>query len=189
MFEPDKEMVADYYSKGLISFPYWSQVWPSAIALARFLMQHSHFMQHKQVLELAAGLGLPAVVAARYASSVVASDYAPEAVAAMQQTVAYNLLQNVQVQLLDWTHLPADLTADVLLLSDVSYDASLFAIQEKVVRAFLKRKTTVIISTPQRLIAKEAIAPLLPFCVHQEEVTVLHYAKEVAITVMVLRHH
>jgi methyltransferase-like protein 23 len=186
LYEPDKEAVAESYQKGEILFPYWSQVWPAAIALARFIAQYPHFISNKKVVELAAGLGLPSFVAASHAASVLISDYAPNAVLCMQKTVAYHKLQNVHVQLLDWTALPEDLSAGVLLLSDVSYDTSLFAIQEKIVRQFLAQGTTVIISTPQRLVAKEAIAPMLELCTYQEEIRVIHAEKEIATTILVL---
>ena len=187
LFEPDRNTIMDSYYNGLIPFPYWSQVWPAAVALARFLSSHHHYTRDKHVLELAAGLGLPSVVAAQNAASVVASDYAAEAVRAMKLTIEYNSLQNMQVQLLDWYTLPANLSADVLLLSDVNYDATLFTIQEKAIRRFLQQDTVVIISTPQRLIAKEAIMPLVSFCAHQEEMVIVHRGTVVMITVMVLQ--
>jgi hypothetical protein len=54
------------------------------------------------------------------------------------------------------------------------------------VNTFLFKGTTVLLSTPQRLLAKEFIAPLLAYCEQQEEVVVLHKGNEVAITVLVL---
>jgi predicted nicotinamide N-methyase len=187
LYEPDKEAIAASYQKGEIAFPYWSQVWPAAIALSQFVIHHPPYIAGKKVLELAAGLGLPSIVAAQYATSVLASDYAEEALLSVRKTIEHHQLQNVHAQLLDWDYLPADLTTEVLLLSDVSYDAALFSVQEKIIRQFLASGTTVIISTPQRLIAKEAIAPLLVFCTHQEEIILMHNGKEVATTVIVLQ--
>lgn len=186
LFEPEMATVMNSYNTGQITFPYWSKVWPAAIGLARFLIHHPCYIRGKKVVELAAGLGLPAVVATQHATFVIASDYMDEAVTAMQQTVAYNHLQNMQVQLLDWYTLPADLTTDILLLSDVSYDTTLFAVQEKVITKFLQQGTTVIISTPQRLMAKEAIMPLLSFCRHREELVVTQNGATVMISIMVL---
>lgn len=189
LYEPDINAIMDSYHQGFIPFPYWSQVWPAALALAGFLSHHPHYTRGKQVLELAAGLGLPALVAAGNAAFVIAGDYEPEAISVMQQTATLNGLQNMHIQLLDWYALPACLTADVLLLSDVSYNAALFEVQEKVIRQFLQQGTVVIISTPQRLVAKAAILPLLSFCNHQQEITVLHNKAAVPVTVMVLRQN
>src|SRR5690349_17663578 len=62
-------------------FPYWTQVWPAALAMAEFIVYHPAYVQNKKVLELAAGLGLPSLVAARWADEVFCSDYLPDAVA------------------------------------------------------------------------------------------------------------
>ena len=64
-----------------IAFPYWSKVWPSAEALALFILQHPEYIAGKMVVELGAGLGLPSLVAAQMAASVLCTDYEPEAVA------------------------------------------------------------------------------------------------------------
>lgn len=187
LFEPAKEAITNSYRSGEIDFPYWSQVWPAAIGMAQFLSRYAGYIANKKVLELGAGLGLPAIVASYHAAAVITSDYVPEAVAAMQQTVVYHQLQNVAVRLLDWTALPDNLTADVLLLSDVSYDAQLFALQEKLIRQFLQTGTTVIISTPQRLSAREALIPLLSFCKQQEEMLIIQQQQEVTISIFVLQ--
>lgn len=189
LFEPDRAIVINNYQNGHIAFPYWSQVWPAAIGLSRFIINHPHYTQGKHVLELAAGLGLPSIVAAANAASVVASDYEEEALSAIQKSTEFNHLQNLQVQLLNWYALPANLFADILLLSDVSYDAALFSVQEKVIHNFLQQGTVVIMSTPQRLIAKKALMPLHSFCIHQEEIVVLHNGAEVIITIMVMQQN
>lgn len=54
-------------SGSLKDFPYWSKCWPSAIALSNFIAKNQALIQDKQVLELATGLGLPSLVAARFA--------------------------------------------------------------------------------------------------------------------------
>ena len=188
LFEPDKEAVTASYHNGDIAFPYWSQVWPAAIGLAQFILQNPRYIVGKKVLELAAGLGLPSLVAAATGAAwVITSDYVAAAVAAMQQTITYHHVQNFEVRLLDWTALPNDLTAEVLLLSDVNYDEQLFSLQEKTISRFLQSGTTVIISTPQRLIAKQAIQSLLPFCRHQAELSVFHQQQAIAISLFILK--
>jgi predicted nicotinamide N-methyase len=152
--------------------PYWSQVWPSAISLCEFLERHPEFIQHKKVLELAAGLGLPSLLAAAYAKEVHCSDYIQEAVDIAQQSISYNKLTNIHCSLLDWNHLPENLTADVLLLSDINYEQAAFEILFNVLQRFLNNGSTIILSTPQRIMAKPFIERLLPWCIHQEEIVV-----------------
>ena len=168
-------------------FPYWTQVWPAALALAEFLWQHPHYVQGKEVLELAAGLGLPSLVAAQYAKWVCCTDYLPEAVAVMQQSVTYNQLTHVHCQVLNWHHLPPQLKTEVLLLSDINYDPQEFEVLYGVLTRFLAQGTTLLLSTPQRLMAKPFIERLLPWCVRQQQATVLHQEQNVAVTLLVLQ--
>lgn len=177
LFVPDISFVKQRYevekAKGATNgFPYWAKVWPAAIAMSSFLTEHSSFIQHKKVLELAAGLGLPSIVAASMAKEVCCSDYLQDAIDVIEQSVAVNNIHNVQCRLLNWHHLPNDLTADVLLLSDVNYEQEEFDVLYNVLQLFIKKGTTIILTTPQRLIAKSFISRLLNWVVYQQEMKV-----------------
>ncbi|MFT3827123.1 MAG: methyltransferase domain-containing protein [Chitinophagaceae bacterium] len=169
-----------------IPFPYWAKLWPSSLAMAIFLQQQTGYIKDKKVLELAAGLGLPSLVAAKYADRVCCSDYIADAVKVMQQTMAHHKLSNVECRVLNWHRLPADLTAEVLLLSDINYDPFEFDILFHVIKRFMETGTTIILSTPQRLMAKTFIERLLPWCVKQEEIAVPEGGQDTMISVLVL---
>lgn len=186
LYVPDANAVRTAYAKGEIPFPYWSQVWPAARALAQFIFSNPAFITSKHVLELGAGLGLPSLVAARFAASVHCTDVAPEAVEIVQASAGYSGLKNVYATVLDWHQLPPGLEAGVLLLSDINYEPAAFEQLRNVVTLFLEKNTRILVSTPQRLMAKEFIMPLLSHCSLQEEVIVDHDGRQVAITVMVL---
>ncbi len=186
IYVPVEQTIQEAYRRGEILFPYWSRVWPSALALSRFLVAHPQYTNRKKVLELAAGLGLPSLVAAGNAHKVVCSDNAPDAIPFIQRSAAENGLKNLFVQLLDWNDVPPGLVTDVLLLSDVNYDPVLFATQQKIILSFLQKGTTVILSTPQRLVAKEFVEWLLLYCVLQEEVVVEFEGRDVVVVVMVM---
>jgi predicted nicotinamide N-methyase len=187
LFVPDAGAVKKAWQSGDIPFPYWSQVWPSAKALATFLVQQPSFVRDKTVLELGAGLGLPSLVAARFAAQVRCTDYAPEAVDIAAASAAEAGLKNMTASVLDWQHLPPGLHADVLLLSDINYVPEAFAQLSFVIAGFLSQGTTVLLSTPQRLMAKDFLVPLLADCQQQKEIEVSHEGKNVVITVMVLK--
>ena len=74
---------------------------------------------------LAAGLGLPSLLAARYAYEVHASDHIPEAVELMKRSADLNGILNMKCSLLDWNCLPENIRTDILLLSDINYDPSI----------------------------------------------------------------
>lgn len=167
--------------------PYWAQVWPAARALCQFLAEQPHWIQHKKVLELAAGLGLPSLLAAQFADEVISSDYIDEAVESIQQSIEQNGFQNMQSRVLDWNALPPNLTADVILVSDINYEPAVFEIIYKVIENFLTAGTIILLSTPQRLMAKPFIERLVPFCILQKEITVNETLPETICTVMVLK--
>lgn len=186
LFVPEAEAVRNAYMNGDIPFPYWSQIWPAAKALAGFLLQHPFYTDKKKVVELGAGLGLPSLIAARNAAHVLCTDMAPEAIAVIKQSIAHLHLQAVAAEVMDWEHLPTDITADVLLLSDINYEPAAFASLQSVIASFLQKGTSVILSTPQRLMAKDFITPLLVDCTRQDEMKVTHEEKNAMITVIVL---
>lgn len=191
LWVPEPAGLKQHYEAGLntgtvTAFPFWARLWPSAIALSRFIAAHRRLTEGKEVLELAAGLGLPGLVAAAYAKQVVISDYIPEAVEMVQASIVLNKITNAHSRLLDWHALPADLTPDVLLLSDINYDPAAFEVLNSVLLGFLRKGTQIVLTTPQRLMAKPFIEQLLPYCIQQEEITVTGDEDITRITLLVL---
>jgi predicted nicotinamide N-methyase len=168
------------------SFPYWARLWPSAIALAGYLQKNTHLIQAKWVAELASGIGLPSLVAAGYAQKVWCSDLVAEAMEVVAKSAAHYQLENITAVACNWEHLPAALKPDVLLMSDVNYDPAAFASLEKVFQYFLEMGTTILLASPQRLMARPFIEKLLPFVVEQsvEEVTIDHQPATISIFVL-----
>lgn len=165
LYVPDPESVRQNYTDEKnrdqdTPFPYWAKVWPSAISMAEYLQQHADLIKGKKVLELAAGLCLPSFIAAKYAEQVCCSDYLQEAVDLAAKNVLHNQLTNVNCQLYNWRHLPDHLSADILLMSDVNYTPEEFDQLTDVCERFLLRGTTIILTTPGRIMAKEFIGRL-----------------------------
>lgn len=193
LYVPDIIEVKEHYRRikkddPSLAFPYWSQVWPAAIGLCHFLAGNTGCLENKKVLELAAGLGLPSLLAAQYAHEVCASDHIPEAVELMRRSADYNGILNMQCSWLNWNHLPGSVVADTLLLSDVNYDPASFDAVYDLLQRFLNNGSTVVLSTPQRLMAKSFIDRLLPFCIKQEDVLVENAQQQTIITVLVLKN-
>jgi predicted nicotinamide N-methyase len=168
-----------------VPFPYWAQIWPAAIALSTFLDNHHDYVFDKQVLELAAGLGLPSLVAAGTgAKKVCVSDQSEEAVQVLQQVINHNRFTNMESRRLDWHQLPDNLHPDVLLLSDINYDPVEFDALFLVLTRFLQKGALLILSTPQRLMAKPFISRLMPWCIQQENQQI----EEKGVSIYVLKH-
>jgi methyltransferase-like protein 23 len=170
-----------------VDFPYWAKVWPSAIGLSMFLQQHPHLLQDKRVLELAAGLGLPSLVAAKYAQSVCCSDYVQAPLDFVKASAHHHQFTNIDYQTINWFAVPPNTTTDVLLLSDINYEPAAFAVLFEMIQAFLAKQTTIILSTPQRLLAKPFIAQLLPFCTLQTDIEVLENGVPICVQVLILQ--
>lgn len=191
LFVPKEASVKRIYKEqkaanGITPFPYWAKVWPSALALSAFIQQHASYVMGKKVLELAAGLGLPSLLAASYARTVWCSDYLPEALEVIDHSIGLNHATNISTHLLDWHHLPDDLSPEVLLLSDINYDPEEFEVLYEVLTGFLQLGTVILLSTPQRLMAKVFIERLLPWCVQQEEMPVAVDGETKLVSVLVL---
>lgn len=170
-----------------VDFPYWAKVWPSAIGLSMFLQQHPQLLQDKRVLELAAGLGLPSLVAANYAQSVCCSDYVQAPLDFVKASADHHQFANIDYQIINWFAVPPTIKTEILLLSDINYEPAAFAVLFEMIQAFLAKQTTIILSTPQRLLAKPFIAQLLPFCTSQTDIEVLENGEPVCVQVLILQ--
>jgi len=153
---PGYQRREDAMYTGSVGAPYWAKIWPSAIALTRFLQEHPELIMGKQVLELAAGLGLPSLYVSGIAAHVLCSDYDPEAVDFIRKNIGQNQCQHISAACIDWKELPKDLKTDLLLLSDINYDPKDFDILHALIEAFLRQGTTILLATPQRLVAKNS---------------------------------
>ena len=101
--------------------PYWAELWPSAVALARRAIESDLAGRH--VLEVGCGLGLPAVAAAHAGAFVLATDWAGDALTFVARNAARNGVR-VQTALLAWQH-PEALASrrfDIVLGADLLYE-------------------------------------------------------------------
>jgi predicted nicotinamide N-methyase len=103
--------------------PYWAELWPSGVALAREVAARA--LRGRRVVELGCGLGLPSVAAALAGGRVLATDWAQEAV----DMAAANAARNgagIETAVVDWRH-PRELVErgpwDLVLAADVLYEA------------------------------------------------------------------
>src|SRR5215213_7060643 len=101
--------------------PYWVELWPSAIALARVVARRP--LTGRRVLELGCGLGLPALAAAAAGGRVLATDWAPDAVAMAARNAEHNALQ-LETAVFRWDSDPEPLGPPwpLVLASDVLYE-------------------------------------------------------------------
>jgi predicted nicotinamide N-methyase len=135
-----------------IPFPYWTRLWPSSIALTRYIRTHAGMLVGRQVLELGAGLGLPSFAAAAFSKQVIVTDHIPESIEWMDNNIRKQGLRNVRAALADWTSEPK-LKAEVVMMSDVSYDPERFDELMEMIHHYLDEGSQLIIAIPERIIS------------------------------------
>lgn len=102
--------------------PYWAELWPSGLALAREVA--SRPLAGARVLELGCGLGLPSLAAALAGADVLATDWAPDAIALLDRNAERNGIR-LETATVSWTA-PAPLVDrgpwDLVVAADVLYE-------------------------------------------------------------------
>lgn len=187
LYVPNADEIKKLYQQNAGDFPYWSQIWPAAIGLCNFLENNKDLLKNKTVLEIAAGLGLPSLLAAQYCASIIMTDYLPEPVELMVASIHHNHLANATARILDWNNIPESITTDVLLMSDINYEPAIFETVFGVIQRFFNSGSTIILSTPQRLMAKPFIERLLPWSSMQEEAIIERNNEIIPVTILVLK--
>jgi predicted nicotinamide N-methyase len=120
---PDPEALIDERAFEHEEFlPYWAEPWPSGLALAHVVATRP--LAGARVLELGCGLGLPSLAAAIVGADVLATDWAPDAVAVLRENARRNDV-DLRVEIVDWDEpgpLLREAPWDIVLAADVLYE-------------------------------------------------------------------
>ena len=102
--------------------PYWAELWPSGVALARHVATLS--LAGRRVLELGCGLGLPSIAAALSGADVLATDWSADGLAFARRNAERNGAR-IETLLARWDD-SAPLVGrgpfDLVLAADVLYE-------------------------------------------------------------------
>src|SRR5947199_2832955 len=80
--------------------PYWAELWPSSVALAKAI--GSRALRGARTLELGCGLGLASIAAARAGGGVLATDWSHEAIRFTEDNAARNAVE-IETMVVDWS--------------------------------------------------------------------------------------
>lgn len=186
IYVPDEQAIQQRYDHNKHE-AYWAKVWPASVGLCLFLERQKQLISRKNILELAAGLGLAGLYAASFARQVTITDKEQMAEIFVKKSAQHLGLKNVTTQTLDWNDAQKEPLPDVVLLSDVSYEPAVFKTLQQIIEYFLAHNATVIISTPQRLMAVPFITSLLRYSQLQWNTTVSLNDSDTAVSVYVLK--
>jgi predicted nicotinamide N-methyase len=130
--------------------PYWAEVWPSAIVMARLVGRLPG--EGRSLLELGCGAGLVATAAAQAGFAVTATDYYEDATRFAQVNASANAGVTIAARMVDWRDLPADLGRfDVVVASDVLYERPYGELVAQVIAATLAPEGTAWLTDPGRV--------------------------------------
>lgn len=100
--------------------PYWADLWPSARALARHLLDAD--ADPRPALELGSGVALPSLALRRRGVDVLATDWYVDALRFARANAARNGLSPLRTALLDWRTPQATVAYPRILAADVLYE-------------------------------------------------------------------
>lgn len=128
-------------------FPYWAEVWPAAIGLARWLDEHAD--GGGEAVELGCGLGLAGMALALKGWRVTATDFVEDALVLAHHNARHNQATHHRVAYLDWRH-PVGYPVSVLLAADVAYEKKNHRFLQRTVDLLLQPGGRLFLSDPKR---------------------------------------
>ena len=141
--------------------PYWAELWPSALGLARFLVDQPELIRRKSVLELGVGLGLTSIVLHKLnPKKLLLTDYEADALKICKENFQLNGLLEPETKLLDWRHPDLNERFDCIVASDVLYEERFFEPLMNMFENFLNPRGSIILAEPNRAVAKSFFAQL-----------------------------
>lgn len=128
--------------------PFWAFAWEGGTALARYVLDHPEIVRGRTVFDFGCGSAVEGIAAARAgAREVIANDIDPLALIAAALSAEAN---GVALTLDARDRLGEDLSVDVLLLGDMTYESAMSARVLAWARALTAKGVTVLLGDPGR---------------------------------------
>ena len=140
--------------------PYWAEMWPSGVALARSVATRS--LRGARTLELGCGLGLASIAAARAGGRVLATDWSPGAIEFTRVNAAANGVV-LETLVCSWAE-PEALIArgpwDLVLAADVLYERRNVETMLGLLPQLVDARGEVVLADPGRPLTESFLAEL-----------------------------
>ena len=135
--------------------PYWAELWPSAIALSRFVLSHAEWFASQSVLELGCGLGLTSLALAHCKPArLLITDYEQDALDLSVENFALNGVPPPETALLDWREPDLTDTFNVIVASDILYEERFFRPVIRLLDQLLSPNGMFVLAEPGRPVAQ-----------------------------------
>ena len=131
--------------------PYWAELWPSSVALARHVFEEEH-LAGRRAVELGCGVGLPSVVALARGVDITATDHYEAALDFARYNALVNLGLELHTWVLDWhkTRTQSIGYFDLVLVADVLYEQRNVAALTALIPTLLAPGGEVLLADPGR---------------------------------------
>jgi predicted nicotinamide N-methyase len=134
--------------------PYWAELWPSGVALARDVSGRA--LHGARTLELGCGLGIPSIAAALAGGRVLATDWAPDAIR-MTRRNAERAGASLETLTCDWAR-PEPLLErapwDLVLAADVLYERRNVEVLTGLLPRLVGARGEILLADPGRVLAE-----------------------------------
>jgi len=134
--------------------PYWAELWPASLALAKFILKTKVISERDAVLELGCGLGLAGIAASGQSRRVLITDYQPDALRFAELNWLLNVGESPAAALMDWRQPNLKKRFDVILASDVVYEKRFFWPVIDSFQTLLAPAGKILLSEPNRAVAR-----------------------------------
>jgi len=130
--------------------PYWAELWPAAVGLARYLRRHP-IPEGAELIDLGCGLGLVGIAAAQLGARVLACDREPDALRFTRCNAELNGVRDrMTFRLLDWRAPDLRRRFRYILGSDILYESEEHPHIERFLARVLEAGGTCLFSDPNR---------------------------------------
>ncbi|MFW5730059.1 MAG: class I SAM-dependent methyltransferase [Desulfonatronovibrionaceae bacterium] len=134
--------------------PYWTEIWPAAVALGEYLYQKAREIKGRVCLDLGCGLGLTTLVAAECGARAVGADFQRPALDFARQNAFLNNTRPLGLVQMDWNS-PcfAPGTLDFIWGADILYETRFFFPLAGFFKEHLQAGTRIWLADPVRNIS------------------------------------
>ena len=147
--------------QGVDRFPYWAELWPTALAMAHWFCRAEEPIPKGWTCELGCGLGLVGIALAKLGWRVEATDFVEDALIFAAHNARLNGVQhNHRVAYLDWRN-PVGEPRECLVGSDIVYEKKNHRYLERILRKLLLPGGRFYLGDPQRKDADDFVSRLV----------------------------
>lgn len=156
--------------------PFWAELWPASLGLARYIFNNRHLLKKLSALELGAGIGLAGIAARLAGANLLHTDYAEAALRFIRVNSLRNGLREPRLLLADWRRFPSIGQFDLILGADILYEKTLHQDLAAVIGRSVKPNGMVWLADPGRDYALEFIFLMMErgWSVRQARVPVIY---------------